>query len=358
MLYLTTGTPGAGKSVWTIAAVEARRVKEGREVYYFNIKGLTLPWHALTRDEVLRWWEVCPPGALIVIDEAQDIFPKGSSTQKPPEHCDRISKHRHAGHDIYLVTQHPMKLDANVRKDVEEHRHLMRKFGTHWVTVHLWKGTRDNCDKTRKDSMQSQWKYPKEVFTWFESAEIHTVKVRVPWQVILLVLVPVFIGYVGWYVFYGRNARYDAAPGAAAPAGAPGAASKPGQPGGVTQVSTGYGSGRQRAPIDAEAYVVAYKPRIDGMPFTAPRYDELTQPVRVPVVVGCWQTASKAAGWCITQQGTRVKLSPQLMAAFIENGGAFHDFDEGPRPGENGGSRGSSTERQTGGPGGPNRPAP
>lgn len=331
-VYLTTGTPGAGKSLWTIATVEARRLKEGREVYYYNIKGLKLQWHALTLDQVMRWWEL-PTGAIIVIDEAQDIFPKGSTVGKPAEHADRIAKHRHGGFDIYLVSQHPMKLDANVRKDVEEHRHLMRKFGSHWVTVHLWKGVRDNCDKSRKDSIATQWRYPKQVFDWYESSEVHTVKRSVPWQVaVAFTVLPLTIGGLTWYIFWGRDMVRGQQAGTAAKSSVGPSApsvqqggSRP--PGGAKE---GY-----KAPQSAQAYYASYKPRIEGLPHTAPRYDELSAPVRVPVVVGCWQTESGKDGWCITQQGNRMRLPAQVMASFIENG-SFHDFDEGPQPGESG----------------------
>jgi len=341
VLYLTTGTPGAGKTLWTIYTVEKRRRAENRPVYYYNIKGLTLDWNELTLEQVMRWWEL-PSGSIIVIDEAQDVFPKGSSTQKPPEHADRIAKHRHGGFDIYLVSQHPMKLDANVRKDVEEHRHLMRKFGTSWVTIHLWKGVRDNCDKTRKDSIPTQWKHPREVFDWYKSAEVHTVKMSVPWQVWLILAIPVFIGFATWWIFWGREARYEKPPAGAAAAA----------PGGGSQKQTSRVAGgepaRRIAPQTAQEIAESFAPRVAGLPFTAPRYDELTAPVRVPVVVGCWQTESKKDGWCFTQQGTKVRLDQTQIAAFIEAGGFFQDFDAGPRVGEESGRKDSSTASKTG----------
>lgn len=325
MLYLTTGTPGAGKTLWTIATVEARRKRENREVYFFNIKGLTLDWKELTLEQVMRWWEL-PHGAIIVIDEAQDVFPKGSTSTKPPEHADRIAKHRHGGFDIYLVSQHPMKLDSNVRKDVEEHRHLMRKFGTHWSTVHLWKGCRDNCDKTRKDSIATQWRYPAEVFDWYKSAEVHTVRLAVPWKVWAVLAVPVFIGVLTWWVFWGRTSmRAPAEP-------APGA--QPAKLEAQRALGPASASGRRyQAPQSPAAYLTSYKPRIEGLPHTAPRYDDLTAPVRVPVVVGCWRTESGTEGWCITQQGSRLKLPQIVIAAFIESG-QFVDFDPGPELGQ------------------------
>lgn len=317
MLYLTTGTPGAGKSLWTIWHVEQRRLKEGRAVYYYNIKGLVLDWNELTLDQVLRWWEL-PQGSIIVIDEAQDVFPKGSTAQKPPEHADRIAKHRHGGYDIYLVSQHPMKLDANVRKDVEEHRHLMRKFGTTWSTVHLWKGCRDNCDKTRKDSIATQWRYPREAYAWYKSAEVHTVRLAVPLKVWAMAIVPVLVAGLAWWVFWGREAARK--PDQAKPAIQAGAKeASPARQAGPGATIAGY-----RAPQSAQAYAAAYKPRIEDLPYSAPRYDELTAPTRVPVVVGCWVVGEDA--WCVTQQGTKLKPTVAFARSFIERG-QFLDFD-------------------------------
>jgi len=320
MLYLTTGTPGAGKTLHTIWTVNRRAQAESRPVYQYNVRGLTLPWIELTKDQVLKWFDFVPDGSIIFIDEAQDIFPARGTGQKVPDHVEWIAKHRHRGLDIYLVTQHPMKLDSNVRKDVEEHRHLMRKFGTHWSTVHLWKGCRDNCDKSRKDSISHQWRYPKEVFDFYKSAEIHTVRVTVPWKIYaLLGLVLVGVA-LAWWIFYGREKYRAGPPAAAVPVAGPAGGNVPiggPQPG-------------VRASTPTELYR-SLQPRVVGMPHTAPRYDELTKPVRAPVVVGCW--LSDSDGWCITQQATRLRLPREVMKAYIENG-QFVDFDPGPNIGD------------------------
>ncbi|MBX3657075.1 MAG: hypothetical protein KF740_01430 [Ramlibacter sp.] len=93
--------------------------------------------------------------------------------------------------------------------------------------------------------------------------------------------------------------------------------------------------------------LTSLQPRIEGLPFTAPRYDELTAPVRVPVVVGCWM--SETDGWCFTQQGTRLKLPRAFMASFIANG-QFLDFDAGPPVGhdDSKGAKSRASERRQG----------
>lgn len=311
--FLKTGTPGAGKTLFTIKEVEQRRVKEGREVFYWNIKELALPWKTL---EDPKRWNECPPGSIIVIDECQDVFPARGAGQKVPDHVEAFAKHRHSGFDVYLITQHPMKIDRNIRADIETHTHLMRKFGTHWVTAHTWKGVRENCDKTRKDSVSQQLKYPREVFAWYKSAEVHTHKFTVPWQLWLALLLPVVIGFCFWWIFYGRGASRTPSPApVATPAVQAAATGLPGPAGG------------RAVPVTPEALYASYKPRIAGLPHTAPRYDDLTAAVRAPLVVGCW--LSESDGWCITQQGTRLKQPREFIQSFIANG-QFVDFEPGP----------------------------
>lgn len=314
MIHLTTGVPGAGKTLWTLVTVEARRKAENREVYYFGIKDLTLPWHQL--EDAKKWYEA-PPGSIIFIDEAQAHFPARGTGQPVPKHVAETATHRHHGYDIYLVTQHPLKLDSSLRKDIEEHRHLMRKFGSKWVTIHRWVGVRDNCDKTRKDSITTQWRHPKEAFGWYKSAEVHTHKFSLPWQMILIVFLPVAVGYAGYRVFNRVEPAADAkpAPGAPArPSGAPYAAAAPGASSSANAKPRGFD-------------YASYKPRVDGLPYSAPRYDALTDPVRVPVIVGCW--LSDSDGWCITQQGTRLRPSRDFIRSFIAYG-QFRDFESGP----------------------------
>jgi hypothetical protein len=320
---LTTGTPGAGKSLWTIAHVEALRKETGREVYYSGIKGLTLPWHEFGKpgpagEEHLTDatdWHQCPTGAIIVIDEAQRVFrPRGAGT-KVPDTIAAFETHRHRGHDIFLVTQNPGLIDSNIRKLTETHRHLMRKFGATLSTVHRWQGVRDNCDKSRKDSIPTQWRFPKEAYGWYKSSEVHTVKFRLPGKLWLALCLPLVIGVLAWYVFWGRAMlRGDTVPARVTGGGSVPAGAAPTLPGAVKA-------------WDVKDFV----PRLEGLPHTAPRYDELTKPVRVPTLVGCIVGTGKS--YCITQQGTKVYPPKEVIANIMEHG-MFVDWDRGPEPGQ------------------------
>lgn len=318
MMAVTTGLPGAGKTLWTIWHVEQLRKKEGREVYYHGIKDLALPWKPL--DDPKKWFD-CPPGSIIVIDEAQHHFPMRASAQSVPEHVARTATHRHHGFDIFLITQHPGKLDPAMRKDIEVHRHLMRKFGSRFATIHQWQGVRETCDKTRRDSIATTWRYPKEVFSWYKSAEVHTHKLSIPPKVIFAVIVIAIVG-VGWFNWIQRMGR-QAAGGLDAnqPASASARPMASAAPGGAS------GPQAQRVALKtAQEYVMERVPRVAGIAHTAPVYDGLTGPKHVPRPAACLVSAS-AGCKCFTQQGTPYITTDSICRQIVAHG-IFMEFDD------------------------------
>lgn len=311
MFSVTSGLPGAGKTLWTIVHVEAMRKRENREVFYHGIADLALDWRKL--EDPLKWFD-CPSGAIIVIDEAQNLFPTRGTAQKAPEHVARAATHRHQGHDVFLITQHPGKLDASLRKDIEVHRHIMRKFGSHWATVHQWQGVRENCDKTRKDSVATQWRYPKEAFGLYKSAEVHTHKVRVPAKLWLALLLPVIV--VGAFLWIFRDRSAETVP--------------PGQ-----QQQTTLTTAQQRGdpeprnrPKTVAEYLADQTPRVPGLEHSAPAYDALTTPKMVPVPAACIDWPGKGCN-CFTQQGTPYRTSAEICQQIVKSG-IFLPFDPSP----------------------------
>jgi zona occludens toxin len=346
---LHTGLQGHGKTLLTLAHVEALRLATNRPVFYSGIRELTLDWTEFGAPgpnpdkpwftDPSKWYEL-PTGCIIVIDEAQRLFRPRGNGSPVPQFEQALETLRHNGQTLFLITQQPRLVSTHVRALCGVHRHYMRKFGFYWATCHEWAGVRDNCDKTRKDSIATQVRYPTEYFAKYKSSEVHTVKAGLPLKVKLALLVPLAILVLAWYVFWGREwlRKPGAAPGTAAVAPAPGSArAGPG--------SSPGGGKSWRAPQTVEALHTSFKPRIPGLPFTAPRYDELTQPVRVPVIVGCWvQSKDGGEGFCITQQGSRLKLPREFMAQFIERG-MFVDFDPGPPLGDAAASKSSDKQR-------------
>ena len=276
-IELITGAPGNGKTLYAIWMIENRRKKENREVYYSGITDLKLPWIEFA--DPAQWPEL-PIGSMIVIDEAQRLFRPRALAKEVPVYVSALETHRHKGMDIFLITQHPTLIDTNVRRLAETHYHLMRKFGAKWATVHSWKGVKENCDKTRKDSQSFEFKYPKEVFKWYKSAEVHTVKFRLPLKVMVFMILPLIIIAAIWYVVTMLKAKHEAS---TVPASVP------------VGTTVRAEDGRYYPPGTALDLYKSMIPRIPDLLHTAPRYDSLTAPVRVPVIVGCWRQGQHPA---------------------------------------------------------------
>jgi predicted AAA+ superfamily ATPase len=123
---LVTGLPGAGKTLFTITAVKEQAEKENRQVFYHGIKDLKLPWTPLEKPEE---WPLVPPGSIVVLDEAQQLYRQRPAGSSVPPWVSALETLRHRGITLWLITQHPMLLDNHVRRLTGRHLHAIRRFG-------------------------------------------------------------------------------------------------------------------------------------------------------------------------------------------------------------------------------------
>jgi zona occludens toxin len=314
MISLITGLPGNGKTLFALWLIKHKALKEGRQVFYHNIKDLTLPWTVHGPEN----WMDMPAGSIMVIDECQDVFPKKPNGSKLPDHYSELAKHRHKGFDIFLITQHPSLLDNFVRKLVGQHYHAIRKFGLQRSTIYEWGAAVDSPEKvtSHKNAIPLKWKFPREVFTYYKSAEVHTVKRAIPAKLILaglFVLAVIAAGYWSLDRFQNRHKQgVDGAPlsvQAASPAG-------------------GFAAAPSVDPMaDARAWVNRETARVEGLPHTAPKYDEMTKPTTVPVPAMCIRRGQRCQ--CYTQQATKMAV-PFNQCVDIAYNGYFQEFDPTP----------------------------
>lgn len=312
MITLITGLPGNGKTLFALWYIKMKAEKEQREVYYHNIKDLTLPW---TVFEPEKWMDL-PHGSLIVIDEAQDIFPKKPNGAALPDFYTELAKHRHRGFDIYLITQHPSLLDNFVRQLVGQHFHSIRKFGLARSTIFEWSSVNaaPQNPTSQKNAIPLKWAYPKEVYTYYKSAEVHTVKRAIPAKLILAVLFVVAVFGGGYFLLQKYQERL-----------------KPKDVQAVSSVSGQASVSHQSGPAkfdpieDATRYVQMSTPRVVGLQHTAPKYDEITKPDRAPVPAMC--VSMKHRCICYSQQATPLDVPFGMCVEFARNG-YFRDFDE------------------------------
>jgi len=313
MIYLITGLPGNGKTLYALWWVHAKALKEGRPVFYSGIKGLTLPWTEIDGD---KWFD-CPANAIVVIDECQRLFGVRGRGAPIPRHATELETHRHLGIDLVMITQSPMLLDNHDRSLMATHFHVVRNFGLNRATVYEFQQCKDNVLKSRAGGIRHEWRYPKEAFSWYQSAEVHTHKARIPMRVWLLLSLPFIIVAVCWFIYARWNAKIH------------GDDLKPGPPGSpsslVATAERAPAAGRDRRPKTPAEYAQDFAPRIAGLAYTAPVYDEVTKPMQAPIPAACVQ--SKKRCQCYTQQGTRLEV-PTKMCQDITAGGFFVAWDQ------------------------------
>lgn len=205
-LKLITGLPGNGKTAFMIDhlfKLELAGVK--RKIYIVGIelfKEFKLDIEPLDYDDVKQWQDK-EHGALWIIDEAQKIMPQRGSSATCPKFITDLSTHRHLGLDFIFLTQDPKLLDVWARRNIAEHQHIKRLFGSTWQVVFKW----DKCvDQPRERKEQSSatknvTRIPKRVFGAYQSAVEHTIKTSVPLAVKIGGLLIVSLPFLVWWVF-------------------------------------------------------------------------------------------------------------------------------------------------------------
>lgn len=231
--------------------------------------------------------------------------PSGGCVLKP-EYVSKFETHRHQGRDVFLITQHPLLLDSNVRRLVGTHRHYVRAFGAKASNQHEWNQVRENCDKSRSGSVETFRKYPSHVFNYYKSAELHTHKFRIPPRVFFLVLSPFLIGASVYYIYQWWQPRIQ------------GDAIK-------QEIASIKPSDDLSPPAPSSAhltrdeYLKQYEPRIEGLAYTAPAYDKVTEPEEAPIPAACF-TMKRTGCRCYSQQGTPLPMPQDLCEHFVFNG--------------------------------------
>ncbi len=190
MITFITGVPGSGKTLYCIdkllreivgktvtAKDKQNETVEIQRTVYTNIKGLLID-HELVDSEWLQdWHNRCKPGDVICYDEVQEVWKPRANGSKVPEDIGKLETHRHMGVDFILISQHPLLVDRNILQLVGRHLHVRRVSSIGAAVVYEW----DHCSRSLlyKNAMTKfPWRYNKEVFKLYKSAELHTKQKR------------------------------------------------------------------------------------------------------------------------------------------------------------------------------------
>nr|WP_315848079.1 zonular occludens toxin domain-containing protein [uncultured Rhodoferax sp.] len=328
MLYLRTGANGSCKTLFTLEDVRKLQLETQRPVCVnarFKIKPEKLEefgWRVIE----FKDWQDQPDGTIFMIDECHNDLPLRSNSAPVPDAVRMLAEHRARGFDFYLLTQHPMNIDAFVRKLIGApgwHQHLKRRFGaTNSTTVLQWPAVRSDCEKdgSGKSAQVTVRKQPKEVYDWYESAELHTGKVQIPRQVYVLIACLVGVIALSIAAYFRLSATMN-------PPEKPPEAKTEQQAPSTQPTANQPAQGPQNQLVTTAELVTSYQPRLEGMPQTAPRYDGLTQPTVAPYPAACVHMKPRCQ--CYTQQGTKLDVPKDTCLQIVEKG-FFMDWQAGP----------------------------
>lgn len=312
-IHIQTGLPGSAKTLRLITYVKALSERENRHVYYHGINDLQLSWTKL--DDPKLWYDL-PEGSIIFIDECQDLFPVHDTKLASQEYVLQLAKHRHKGYDLFLITQHPMNIHAFVRRLTDKHWHNIRAFGMQASNVHEWNRVIDYPEKNKKDGITTIFKFPKESFKFYKSAEVHTIQRKIPKRIIWLLVIPFLLAGFGYVAYTKLNPAHtrDLMK-----------TNDPSLKNGTAADAT------YKASMPKLDYFESHQPRVADLPSTAPVYDEITKPSVAPVPAACVLFRNKCT--CYSQQATHLQTSDSVCRQIVA-GGYFQDFNVNPKQSE------------------------
>lgn len=313
MITLITGTPGAGKTLYTVAE-ELPKFKD-RPLFIDGIPDLAIS-HLPCAGPVEKWHEWIPDGSVLVIDEVQRIWrPRGAASAVPPGVA-ALETHRHKGVDLVIITQHPNLLDPNIRRLVGRHLHVRRMFGWKRAIVYEWDSATDPARVSL--AIKRSWGYPRKAFKLYKSASLHTARSnRVPVLVWLAIAAIVAVP-VGWYYAIDRTAGKWMS----GEVSNTGAATEP------ATVRTGGAAPPVALPVAPLRIVEAMTPVDDHNPLSAPLYAAVAPPVVAPEIQGCISSARSCT--CYSQQQTPVWLPDEQCRQ--RAAGLYYDPYRQPSP--------------------------
>ncbi|MDC7715143.1 zonular occludens toxin domain-containing protein [Vogesella sp. LYT5W] len=320
MITVITGQPGAGK---TALAVSMLLEEQGsRPLFVMGIPDLLIPhektppiaeWttHVASEEDptITRPVFTFPDNAIILIDEAQNVYRPRGATSKVPDHVAAFETHRHTGVDFWLITQNPSLLDNNIRKLAG--RHVDIKTNALGIqTLFEWTQCVDpDSSSALRVAVTRSYKPPKKVFGLYKSATRHLKhKRRIPKQIYVVAAVILTLVGGGWYLYRNVTSRID-----------PPVSSDASQPLAQTSLNSArFKEGGGLQPVEGFATLVQPSlPRIVNQPETAPMYDGMRSVTNVPRIAGCIVNSTKCT--CFTDQATVYPADDKTCRDYIKN---------------------------------------
>lgn len=328
MITVITGTPGAGKTLYTIEKLLLPLVGKtvngldanGNEVelprtIYTNINGLQVDHELIDGgdNQGLRdWHKWAKPGSVIVFDEFQKVWAPRANGSKVPDDIQALDTHRHMGVDFILITQSVMNTDRHIHALAGRHLHVRRVGNMKAAVVYEW----DHVSRSlmySKAISKSPWRYSKKIFELYKSAELHTKQPRkIPGLVWFVLAGLVAFVLLAPATFTRLNERTN--PAQKTEAAKPAAQDKPAISPAVADAARPVSMAGAGSTVPDER--VDFMPRLSDKPWTAPAYDHLRTVVHMPVIAGGVCMGGRCV--CVTGDGAKLEVSSAACADWIK----------------------------------------
>lgn len=356
MLYLISAPPRTGKTLRAIKII-FERLNEGR-IVYTNIIGIKIDGVICvnsTIDNPFDWRDL-PNDSVVIWDEAHEhpafadrnLIQDKQKMLKVRDIGTSLLLHGHFGFDIYLITQKPNLLHADVLAAVSTHYVMRRKFGFDAATIWEFGEAITTWSKSAADSalVKTYWKYPKHLYKFYVSSEKHNVKKTFPLKYIAFACVPFIIfGFAfknasntGFFGLFGKKEQQASVNQSVNSDQLPPVASD------KTEIDCNdlmnahiekcIAINQERANRvnqqvqQATSYYVDYNP---NDPFNMPTQPQYTATAQ-PIFAGCIKYNGKYYGY--SQQGTKLNVTEHDCKRIIDEGDRpFNYFAQGQQNG-------------------------
>jgi len=338
-IELFTGQPGNGKTALAVERLMQEAKKGERPIFAVGIDGLQ-PGLATPLEDARDWNKrdpvtgeyIVPNGSLIFVDEAWKWFGHlhDATRQATPKHVLDLAEHRHRGLDFVWTTQQPNQLYPFVRGLIGTHHHVVRRFGTQIIDVFTWGELNEDIKSSAKRELAQRTtrRLPSSVFGAYKSAEVHTIKARIPFKVLAVPVLLLAAVVLGWWAFSVLRPDSFAETITGQETANAALAASPSNPVPVAQ-----GSGSESKWKTLTDYARDHLPRFGTMPWTAPVFDQRSITADPQLYCMSSLAGEDADGQqrepsctCLTEQGTRYELSQPECRTVARHGMPYNPY--------------------------------
>lgn len=341
MITLITGVPGSGKTLSVVSDLAKKINNEwkDRKIFIEGIPELTIETTPIPEGHSINdmhVWLRYPEnnGSVVIIDEAQNVFPPRSPAVKAPPLVEWLHVHRHSGIDIILITQMPQRIDKHVRDLVGAHYHI-HKTPLGIFMRYFWDYCANNPRSEFANARPEVYKLDKKAFGLYKSAEIHT-KVKTPKSRVLYII-PIALVlfalcfYLGYKLLLGLGNKDGTAEGEAKTQAIVSEEQLEQVRGTAHKASgdAGRNIGNQLGP-DKENHNLTkemLEPTVEGHPESKPIYNGVRQVRQMEFPVACVKSSNSCN--CYSSQATVLKeIDKKTCIDYVDNGMPFNPYKD------------------------------